>query len=166
MAPVVLQMNVHCLSCARKIRKAIKNLYGVEDVWASPETGLVVVDGWADAAALKCRLQSKMRRPVAIVNDGAEEDDAWRTARYPHAPAPQGYPPYARMEHLGPAPAYPYHHGGWRGDHRYAPEDDGFFHHRRRYAWNDDGLYSRRQYMPNDAPVCFSDENPNCCAVQ
>jgi copper chaperone CopZ len=28
MAPVILEMDVHCLRCARKIRKAVRNMHG------------------------------------------------------------------------------------------------------------------------------------------
>jgi hypothetical protein len=31
-SPVILQTEVHCLGCARKIRRAVKHLHGVEGV--------------------------------------------------------------------------------------------------------------------------------------
>jgi hypothetical protein len=31
-SPVILQTEVHCLDCARKIRRAVKHLHGVEGV--------------------------------------------------------------------------------------------------------------------------------------
>ncbi|KAL6636570.1 hypothetical protein ACP70R_024142 [Stipagrostis hirtigluma subsp. patula] len=127
MAPVILEMDVHCLGCASKIRRAIKDLYGVESVWVSPETGLVVVTGGADAEALRCRIQSKMGRPVTVVNDGAAAEAPVETSRrmaplpppHPHAPPPPGYPPYAGPVLLAPpcygalppAPACPCHGG-------------------------------------------------------
>lgn len=41
---------------------------------ASFETGLVVVEGTADATALRARLQAKTKKDVRVVSDGAEED--------------------------------------------------------------------------------------------
>ncbi|XP_062205172.1 heavy metal-associated isoprenylated plant protein 5-like [Phragmites australis] len=76
MAPVILAMDVHCDSCAKKIRKAVMKMPGVESVSASFETGLVVVEGTADAAALSALLQSKLGKPVTVVTDGAEEGEA------------------------------------------------------------------------------------------
>ncbi|TVU43914.1 hypothetical protein EJB05_03334, partial [Eragrostis curvula] len=70
MAPVILHMDVHCLRCARKIRRTIEHLHGVERVWAAPESGLVFVSGTADASKLKWRIESKIGTPVTVVSDG------------------------------------------------------------------------------------------------
>ncbi|OEL19001.1 hypothetical protein BAE44_0019979 [Dichanthelium oligosanthes] len=75
MAPVVLSMDVHCDSCAKKIRKAAMKVPGAESVTASFETGLVVVEGTADAAALRARIKAKTGKPVKVVSDGAEEGE-------------------------------------------------------------------------------------------
>ncbi|CAN6299276.1 unnamed protein product [Urochloa humidicola] len=74
MAPVVLAMDVHCDSCAKKIRKAVMKVPGAQSVTASFETGLVVIEGTADAAALVARLRAKTKKAVNVVSDGAEED--------------------------------------------------------------------------------------------
>ncbi|CAN6293416.1 unnamed protein product [Urochloa humidicola] len=73
MAPVVLAMDVHCDSCAKKIRKAVMKVAGAESVTASFETGLVVVEGTAAAAALVARLRARTKKAVTVVSDGAEE---------------------------------------------------------------------------------------------
>ncbi|KAF8722935.1 hypothetical protein HU200_022073 [Digitaria exilis] len=70
MAPVILSMDVHCDSCAKKIRKAVMKVPGAESVSASFETGLVVVEGTADAAALRAHLQAKTKKNVNVVSDG------------------------------------------------------------------------------------------------
>jgi hypothetical protein len=44
---------------------------GVKKVWASPEHGMVVVYGTADAYALRRRIESEMVRPVEIVSGGS-----------------------------------------------------------------------------------------------
>ncbi|XBI85791.1 hypothetical protein VPH35_093875 [Triticum aestivum] len=133
--PVVLQTDVHCLECARKIRNAVGNLLGVERVWASPDTGLVVVAGTADPAALRRRIRRKMRRPVAILSDGSTPyagpgpttphwhygtGDAPPSSMPPYgwgtAPPP---PPHAYYSHPQPPPPPPppgYPYGGWASD--------------------------------------------------
>ncbi|TVU43990.1 hypothetical protein EJB05_03412, partial [Eragrostis curvula] len=121
MVPVILRTEVHCLGCARKIRKAVKNLYGVENVWASPDTGLVVVAGSADAFALKRLIESKTRREVTIVSGGEEEPqpDVWQWQQaLPPPPQGNGYPYYSHIVHSAPPqhyyvaapppPVYPY----------------------------------------------------------
>ncbi|KAL6613777.1 hypothetical protein ACP70R_036047 [Stipagrostis hirtigluma subsp. patula] len=160
MAPVILETEVHCVGCARKIRKAVENLHGVEGVWASPETGLVVVNGPVDAAALRWRIETKMRRAVTIVSDGAPPPP-------PPPPPPPGYPPYVGMAHLAPphygipppAPAYP-HRTRWHGNpptiswtrrtsraRHYSPDDDAFHHHARHYVpSDDDACYARHHH--------------------
>nr|CAB3499545.1 unnamed protein product [Digitaria exilis] len=70
MAPVILAMDVHCDSCAKKIRKAVMKMPGAESVSASFETGFVVVEGTADAAALRAHLQAKTKKNVIVVSDG------------------------------------------------------------------------------------------------
>lgn len=117
---------------------------GVEDVWSSPETGVVVVSGTFDVEALRSRIEYMTRRPVTVVRGGVEEtpDNWWTTHSVSsrHAPpvetpyhwrmGPSRYatpPPYAGMGHLAPPPppqyapypqpAYPYDDGGWLGNH-------------------------------------------------
>lgn len=106
-------------------------------MWASPDTGLVVVAGWADASKLQGRIQRKIRRPVTIVSDGAEDP-------------PPPPPPYGGMMHLGP--------------HHYAtpPPPLPAYLHQRRYV-----PPATRQHVPPGEPsVCFEDEQPNGCCVQ
>ncbi|KAL6655109.1 hypothetical protein ACP70R_005935 [Stipagrostis hirtigluma subsp. patula] len=152
MAPVILEMDVHCLACARKIRNAVKKIYGVEGVWASPETGLVVVDGPVDAAALRWRIQSKMRRAVAVVSDGGVAAGAAPPEAYWRRMARHAPPPYVGMVHLAPPhygvppPAYPY-----RGEPTVSwsrpPSHSG------RYHYVADDAFHSRHYVPDDA--CF-----------
>ncbi|RLN41360.1 uncharacterized protein C2845_PM01G41360 [Panicum miliaceum] len=91
MAPVILAMDVHCDSWAKKIRKAIMKVPGAESVTASYETGLVVVEGTADAAAVMARLRAKTNKAVRVVSDGVEEEGEATAAGasvYANLPAP------------------------------------------------------------------------------
>ncbi|KAF8757410.1 hypothetical protein HU200_010929 [Digitaria exilis] len=106
MAPVILRMDVHCYGCADKIRRVLKNVLGVEEVWVSVERGLVVVSGAAlDASLLRRKIHKRTKRPVAIVSAGVEEPPP------PHyAQPPAGYPPHlsGMAPHLVPHVPYSY----------------------------------------------------------
>ncbi|OEL34084.1 hypothetical protein BAE44_0004895 [Dichanthelium oligosanthes] len=140
MAPVILKTDVHCLRCARKIRKVLKSQYGVDDLWVSLETGFVVVAGpWLDASLLKWRIQSATGKPVDIVSDGAAAEAPPDNGQMVHLGPPQGYGSY---------PSYGYGGGG-------------------AFSWVTAAHHAHRQYVPNEAPVYFNDDNPNgCCNVQ
>ncbi|RCV29108.1 hypothetical protein SETIT_5G457100v2 [Setaria italica] len=161
---VVLKMELHCRRCVGRIRKLIRSLHaapacsvsagvcgeftclmcvrddaGVQDVWVSLETGLVVVAGpFLDASLLRWRIQYMTGKPVEVVSDGAPEEPSPDNGQMVHLGPPQtGYGGY-------PYGGYYYGGGGW------VPE-----------------YHARRQYVPNEAPVCFNDDNPNgCCVMQ
>ncbi|CAN6288108.1 unnamed protein product [Urochloa humidicola] len=90
--PVVLAMDVHCDSCAKKIRKAVMKVPGTVSVTASYETGLVVVEGTADAAALVARLQARTKKSINVVSSGAENAEtaagAGSSSAYASPPPP------------------------------------------------------------------------------
>ncbi|CAL4919950.1 unnamed protein product [Urochloa decumbens] len=179
MAPVILKTFVHCPSCAGRIQKAIKKYLGVEEVLVSVDTGLIVVTGTnLDALFLKWKIQSKVvkRCRVEIISDGTVEEPPPPPPQY--AAPPPGYPyPYYPYNYYGgtmapqlthpaysqppPPPAYPYGAaplGTWVPA---APPQ-----HLLQYV-PAEHLYARQQYMPNEAPLWFNDDNPNgCCAVQ
>ncbi|CAD6207502.1 unnamed protein product [Miscanthus lutarioriparius] len=174
MAPVILRMDVHCYGCAGKIRRVVKNLLGVEEVWVSVDTGLVVVAGTAlDASLLRWRIQTRTRRPVTVVSDGADPEPP--QPQYQYAAPPPGYPQHyhyrGTMQYMGPPPsapppdaAYPYYYGGG-GGWVPAPAPQHLLQYVPTTTW--DGYFPSRQYVPNQAPICFNDDNPNgCCAVQ
>ncbi|TVU06162.1 hypothetical protein EJB05_49361, partial [Eragrostis curvula] len=69
--PIVLKVDLHCLGCARKVRKAIKVAPGVESVATDIAAGKVVVTGPADMAELKERIEARTKKPVQIVAAGA-----------------------------------------------------------------------------------------------
>ncbi|KAG0541054.1 hypothetical protein BDA96_03G463000 [Sorghum bicolor] len=154
MAPVILEMDVHCLRCARKIRKAVRNMHGVEDVRVSVDSGLVVVKGASlDASLLRWRIQSRTGKPVAVVSDGG-------------GAAAAEEPPAGQMVHLGPTPpplgysySYPYPYGGgWPAPAlQYVPGGNVLPYDARQYA----------MMMANDAPPCYRDDGPSgCCTMQ
>ncbi|CAD6215314.1 unnamed protein product [Miscanthus lutarioriparius] len=163
MAPVILRMDVHCYGCAGKIRRVVKNLLGVEEVWVSVDTGLVVVGGTSlDASLLRWRIQTRTRRPVTVVSDGADPEPEPPQPQYQYAAPPPGYPQhyhYSGMQYMGPPPTPP------TPTTAAAPAPQHLLQYVPTTTW--DGYFPSRQYVPNQAPVCFNDDNPNgCCAVQ
>nr|TKV90366.1 hypothetical protein SEVIR_9G023900v2 [Setaria viridis] len=178
MAPVILRTFVHCSCCAGRIRRAIKNYLGVEEVWVSVDTGLVVVAGTnLDASLLRWRVQSMIRKKhrVDIVSDGAAEEQPQYALPPPGYPYPYHYQyPYnsggggGMVPHLGPPPAYaqppaPYPYAAAAAALGWVPEPP---QHLLQYV-PAELLHARRQYMPNEAPLWLNDENPNgCCSVQ
>lgn len=141
----------------------------------SVDTGLVVVAGTSlDASLLRWRIQTMTRmRPVTIVSDGADPEPP---QYHQYAAPPPGYPQLQHysggMQYMGPPPpsappaasypAYPYGGVGWVP----APAPPHLLQYVPTTTW-DGGYFPSRQYVPNQAPVCFNDDNPNgCCAVQ
>ena len=111
----------------------------------SLETGFVVVAGsYLDASQLKWRIQSRTGKPVAVVSDGAaEEDNMPQMVHLGPPPQGYGYPPYV---HGG---------GGWVPAPPHALQYEA----------------ARRQYLANEAPAWLHlhDDNPNpngCCVMQ
>ncbi|PAN47151.1 hypothetical protein PAHAL_9G237600 [Panicum hallii] len=103
MAPVILAMDVHCDSCAKKIRKAIMKVPGAESVTASYETGLVVVEGTADAAAVMARLRAKTKKAARVVSDGVEEEGEAAAAGASGSGSVNANPPPPAGAPAGPA---------------------------------------------------------------
>lgn len=143
---------------------------GVEEVWVSVDTGLVVVSGTSlDAWLLRCQIQNSTRRPVTVVSDGAAD-----TAPEPQHAAPPlgGYYPqhhYSGVLHMAPPPlpagAYPYYYYYGSGD-GWVPAPPQHLLQYVPTTTTVDGYFPSRQYVPNLAPVCFNDDNPNGCCVQ
>lgn len=137
MAPVILAMDVHCDSCAKKIRKAIMKVpgtyarwlpaglhvyacmrlrsfdlslifcsrvrVGAESVTASYETGLVVVEGTADAAAVMARLRAKTKKAARVVSDGVEKEGEAAAAGASGSGSVNASPPPPAGAPAGPA---------------------------------------------------------------
>ncbi|XP_040383933.1 heavy metal-associated isoprenylated plant protein 9-like [Oryza brachyantha] len=72
MAPIVLQTEVNCKGCVKKIEKTIKKMPGVTAVRPYVGEGRVVVEGTADAEAVRARLESKLKKPVVILSTGVD----------------------------------------------------------------------------------------------
>ncbi|KAJ1292850.1 hypothetical protein BS78_01G021900 [Paspalum vaginatum] len=159
MAPVILRMDVHCRGCASKIRRTIKNVFGVEEVWVSVETGLVVVVGASlDASLIRWRIQSRASTPVTVVSDGTEEPPP----QYYAAPPPYcGYGGGGAMVHMGGGGGGPAHLPAAAYGQQQHPYAAAYL---LPYVPASHWVPSR-QYMPNEAPAYFNDDNPSGCCI-
>ena len=128
---------------------------GVEEVWVSVDTGLVVVYGSSlHASLLRRKIQARTKRPIAIVSDGGAEE-----------PPPQYAPPLVRFVHLGPHAAYAYQPPAAYPSYGWVPAAAPP-QHLVQYVPGE-LLHARHQYVHNEAPLWFNDGNPNAsCSVQ
>ncbi|CAN6323878.1 unnamed protein product [Urochloa humidicola] len=67
---IVLRMDLHCASCAKKVKRIVMHIPGVEKVATDVGASRVMVTGKADAAVVATSVQVRTRKPVTVVSDG------------------------------------------------------------------------------------------------
>ncbi|XP_021619262.1 heavy metal-associated isoprenylated plant protein 5 [Manihot esculenta] len=70
----VYKMNMHCEGCAKKIRRAVKRLEGVEAVKTDCEGNKLTVTGKVDPEKVKARVEEKTKKKVEIVSPQPKKD--------------------------------------------------------------------------------------------
>ncbi|KAI6697246.1 hypothetical protein NL676_017365 [Syzygium grande] len=70
-ATVVLKMDLHCDSCAKKVKRAVKHFDGVEDVKVEIGADEVTVVGKVDPNKLRKRLEEETHKKVELVSHPA-----------------------------------------------------------------------------------------------
>ncbi|KAG8647213.1 heavy metal-associated isoprenylated plant protein 3 [Manihot esculenta] len=70
----VYKVDMHCEGCAKKIRRAVKHLEGVEAVKTDCEGNKLTVTGKVDPAKVKERLEEKIKKKVDIVSPQPKKD--------------------------------------------------------------------------------------------
>ncbi|KAL6138541.1 hypothetical protein ACLB2K_063822 [Fragaria x ananassa] len=65
---VVYKTDMHCEGCAKKIKQAVKNFPGVEQVKTDAGANKLTVTGKMDPAALKAKLEEKIKKKVDLVS--------------------------------------------------------------------------------------------------
>lgn len=65
---VVFKTDMHCEGCAKKIKRAVKHFPGVEQVKTDAGANKLTVTGKVDAAALKAKLEERIRKKVDLVS--------------------------------------------------------------------------------------------------
>ncbi|XP_041024705.1 heavy metal-associated isoprenylated plant protein 6 isoform X2 [Juglans microcarpa x Juglans regia] len=73
-ATAVFKMEMHCEGCAKKVRRAVRSLDGVEDVKTDCAANKLTVTGKADPAAIKERLEQKTKKKVELVSPQPKKD--------------------------------------------------------------------------------------------
>ncbi|KAA8516571.1 hypothetical protein F0562_016923 [Nyssa sinensis] len=71
---VVLKIQLHCDGCAKKIKRIIIKIDGVESVTVDEKKDLVTVKGTMDAKVLAPFLKEKLRRNVEVVPPAKKDD--------------------------------------------------------------------------------------------
>ncbi|CAI0469200.1 unnamed protein product [Linum tenue] len=64
----VYKMDMHCEGCAKKIRRALKQMEGVEDVKTDCSSNKLTVTGKVDPGRVKARVEEKTKKKVDIVS--------------------------------------------------------------------------------------------------
>ncbi|KAF5747867.1 heavy-metal-associated domain-containing family protein [Tripterygium wilfordii] len=65
---------MHCEGCAKKIKRTVKHMDGVEDVKADCAANKLTVTGKADPAKIKERLEEKTKKKVEIISPQPKKD--------------------------------------------------------------------------------------------
>ncbi|XP_015898502.3 heavy metal-associated isoprenylated plant protein 6 [Ziziphus jujuba] len=74
MTTVVLKLDMHCEGCAKKVKRAVRSFDGVGDVKADCATSKLTVNGKVDPAALREKLEQKIKKKVELVSPQPKKD--------------------------------------------------------------------------------------------
>ncbi|ERN08115.1 hypothetical protein AMTR_s00018p00066090 [Amborella trichopoda] len=66
--PTILWVDLHCVGCAKKVERSIRNFRGVEEVELDMNENQVRVKGIVDPQALCLRIQRKTKRRVRLLS--------------------------------------------------------------------------------------------------
>ncbi|KAI4310417.1 hypothetical protein MLD38_035397 [Melastoma candidum] len=64
----VLQMDMHCEGCAKRVKRSVRNFDGVEDVQADVASGKLTVVGKIDPSKIRQKLQDKLNKKVDLIS--------------------------------------------------------------------------------------------------
>ncbi|KAJ9694389.1 hypothetical protein PVL29_010061 [Vitis rotundifolia] len=67
-APAVFKIDLHCDGCAKKVRRYVRNLDGVEDVKVDSAGNKVTVTGKVDPVKLREKLEEKTKKKVELIS--------------------------------------------------------------------------------------------------
>lgn len=72
---VVMKVDMHCEGCARKVKKCVKDMPGVEDVKADVAGNKLTVIGKADPKTVVERVQKKSNKKVELISPLPKKDE-------------------------------------------------------------------------------------------
>ncbi|KAK4345741.1 hypothetical protein RND71_035917 [Anisodus tanguticus] len=67
-ATILLKLDLHCEGCARKVKRSVRHIEGVEDVKADYSTGKLTVKGNVDPLWLRERVEIKTKKKVELLS--------------------------------------------------------------------------------------------------
>ena len=74
MAEITFHINdIHCEKCVEKIRQALENLGGMEDVHFDLNEKLIKIEGEADPVAIQQIIQDAGYTPILLQNENAHK---------------------------------------------------------------------------------------------
>lgn len=71
---VVLKVDLHCEGCAKKVKRAVRNFDGVEDVKADIASHKLTVTGKVDPAKVRERVEEKTHKKVELLSPQPKKD--------------------------------------------------------------------------------------------
>ncbi|KAM3325130.1 heavy metal-associated isoprenylated plant protein 3 isoform X1 [Capsicum chacoense] len=72
--PIVLKLDLHCEGCAKKVKRSIRHLEGVEEVKADCEGGKLMVKGNVDPTWLREKVAAKTKKTVVLLSPQPKKD--------------------------------------------------------------------------------------------
>ncbi|KAL8216929.1 hypothetical protein R6Q57_023766 [Mikania cordata] len=72
---VVLKLDLHCAGCAKKVKKSIQHIEGVENVKADFANNKLTITGKVDPVLIKERVEFKTKKKVEIISPKPKNDD-------------------------------------------------------------------------------------------
>ncbi|KAL9268677.1 Heavy metal-associated isoprenylated plant protein 6-like protein [Drosera capensis] len=89
---VVMKVDLHCEGCAKKVRRSIKHLDGVESATADLASNKITVVGDVDPTQVKEKVEEKIKKKVELVSvspkkngvDGGEKKSEDKSEKKPH----------------------------------------------------------------------------------
>ncbi|KAK9079382.1 hypothetical protein SSX86_001053 [Deinandra increscens subsp. villosa] len=72
---VVLKLDLHCAGCAKKLKKSLQYIKGVETIKADYDSNKLTVTGKVDPDHIKERVEFKTKKKVEIISPKPKKDD-------------------------------------------------------------------------------------------
>ncbi|XP_059305880.1 heavy metal-associated isoprenylated plant protein 6-like isoform X1 [Lycium ferocissimum] len=72
---IILKLDLHCQGCAKKVKRSIRHLEGVEEVKADCESGKLTVKGNVDPTWLKDKVATKTKKKVDLLSPQPKKEE-------------------------------------------------------------------------------------------
>ncbi|KAM7526155.1 hypothetical protein LguiA_016057 [Lonicera macranthoides] len=73
---VVFKLDLHCEGCAKKVKRSVRHLEGVEEVKADSANNKLTVTGKVDPAALREKVEQKTKKKVELLSPQPKKEAA------------------------------------------------------------------------------------------